>query len=81
MLHWAWRQPQLLVTEVNLDRSKTTLPGAISHLMQTAVDKEDRKNALLQKELGDLYRISDQYEKARDAYLMAIDLGLASGDP
>ena len=72
----AWGQPQLLL-RVDLER-KDNMTGAIA-LMQTAVDK-DGDNALLRKELGDLYRMSDQYEKARDAYLMALDLGLASGD-
>jgi tetratricopeptide (TPR) repeat protein len=72
----AWGQPQLLL-RIDLER-KDNMPGAIA-LMQTAVDK-DGDNALLRKELGDLYRMSDQYEKARDAYLMALDLGLASGD-
>jgi hypothetical protein len=44
-------------------------------LLQTAVGKSG-DNALLRKKLGDLYRMSDQFEKARDAYLMALDLGL-----
>ena len=72
----AWGQPQLLL-RIDLER-KDNMTGAIT-LMQTAVDK-DGDNALLRKELGDLYRISDQYEKARDAYLMALDLGLVSGE-
>ena len=71
-----WGQPQLLL-RVDLER-RDNMTGAIA-LMQTAVDK-DGDNALLRKELGDLYRMSDQFEKARDAYLMALDLGLASGD-
>ena len=69
-----WSQPRLLL-EVNLDRSDN-IGLAISRL-QSFLDK-DRKNAFLQKELGDLYRISDQLYKARDAYLMAISLGLTS---
>jgi tetratricopeptide (TPR) repeat protein len=69
-----WSQPRLLL-EVNLDRSDN-IGFAISRL-QSFLDK-DRKNAFLQKELGDLYRISDQLDKARDAYLMAISLGLSS---
>ncbi len=72
----AWAQPQLLL-RIDLER-KDNMTGAIA-LLQTAVDKGD-DNALLRKELGDLYRMSDQFEKARDAYLMALDLGLASGD-
>ena len=72
----AWGQPQLLL-RIDLER-KDNITGAIT-LMQTAVNK-DGDNALLRKELGDLYRISDQYEKARDAYLMALDLGLVSSD-
>jgi len=72
----AWGQPQLLL-RVDLER-KDNMTGAIA-LLQTAVDKGG-DNALLRKELGDLYRMSDQFEKARDAYLMALDLGLASGD-
>ena len=72
----AWGQPQLLL-RIDLKR-KENMTGAIA-LLQTAVDKNS-DNALLQKELGDLYRMSDQFEKARDAYLMALDLGLASGD-
>ena len=72
----AWGQPQLLL-RIDLER-KDNMDGAIS-LLQTAVDI-DGDNALLRKELGDLYRMSDQFEKARDAYLVAIDLGLASGD-
>ena len=72
----AWEQPQLLL-RVDLER-KDNMAGAIA-LLQAAVDKNG-DNALLRKELGDLYRISDQYEKARDAYLMALDLGLVSGD-
>ena len=71
-----WGQPQLLL-RVDLER-KDNMTGAIA-LMQTAVDK-DGDNALLRKELGDLYRMSDQFEKARDAYLMALNLGLASSD-
>lgn len=69
-----WSQPRLLL-EVNLDRSDN-IGLAISRL-QSSLDK-DRKNAFLQKELGDLYRMSDQLDKARDAYLMAISLGLSS---
>ena len=69
-----WSQPRLLL-EVNLDRSDN-IESAISHLQSFL--SEDRKNAFLQKELGDLYRISDQLEQARDAYLTAISLGLAS---
>ena len=69
-----WSQPRLLL-EVNLDRSDN-IENAISHL-QSFLSK-DRKNAFLQKELGDLYRISDQLEQARDAYLRAISLGLTS---
>ena len=72
----AWWQPQLLL-RIDLER-KDNMTGAIA-LLQTAVDK-DNGNALLRKELGDLYRMSDQFEKARDAYLKALDLGLASGD-
>ena len=72
----AWEQPQLLL-RIDLER-KDNMTGAIA-LLQTAVDK-DNGNALLRKELGDLYRMSDQFEKARDAYLKALDLGLASGD-
>ncbi len=72
----AWGQPQLLL-RIDLER-KDNMTGAIA-LLQTAVDKEG-DNALLRKELGDLYRMSDQFEKARDAYLTALDLGLASGD-
>ena len=72
----AWGQPQLLL-RIDLER-KDNMTGAIA-LLQTAVSKGG-DNALLQKELGDLYRMSDQFEKARDAYLMALDLGLASGD-
>ncbi len=71
-----WGQPQLLL-RIDLER-KNNMTGAIA-LMQTAVDK-DGDNALLRKELGDLYRMADQFEKARDAYLVAIDLGLVSGD-
>ncbi len=71
-----WSQPRLLL-EVNLDRADN-IGLAISHL-QRSLDK-DRKNAFLQKELGDLYRISDQLDKARDAYLMAISLGLSSSN-
>jgi tetratricopeptide (TPR) repeat protein len=70
----AWGQPRLLL-EVNLDRSDN-VELAISRL-QNSLD-EDQKNAFLQKELGDLYRVSDQLNKARDAYLMAISLGLSS---
>ena len=62
----AWGQPQLLL-RIDLER-KDNMTGAIA-LLQTAVDK-DGGNALLRKELGDLYRMSDQFEKARDAYLM-----------
>ena len=69
-----WGQPSLLL-EVNLDRSDN-IGLAISRL-QSSLNK-DQKNAFLQKELGDLYRISDQLDKARDAYLMAISLGLSS---
>ena len=72
----AWGQPKLLL-RVDLER-KDNITGAIA-LLQTAVGKNG-DNALLRKELGDLYRMSDQFEKARDAYLMALDLGLASGD-
>ena len=72
----AWGQPQLLL-RINLER-KNNMTGAIA-LLQTAIDKSG-DNALLRKKLGDLYRMSDQFEKARDAYLMALDLGLASGD-
>jgi tetratricopeptide (TPR) repeat protein len=72
----AWGQPQLLF-RIDLE-SKDNMTGAIT-LMQRAVNK-DGDNALLRKELGDLYRMSDQYEKARDAYLMALDLGMATGD-
>ena len=72
----AWEQPQLLL-RIDLER-KDNMTGAIA-LLLTAVDKGD-DNALLRKELGDLYRMSDQFEKARDAYLKALDLGLASGD-
>ena len=69
-----WSQPRLIL-EINLDRSGN-IGLAISRL-QSFLDK-DRKNAFLQKELGDLYRMSDQLDKARDAYLMAISLGLSS---
>ena len=69
-----WSQPRLLL-EVNLDRSDN-VELAIRRL-QSSLDK-DRQNAFLQKELGDLYRISDQLDKARDAYLVAISLGLSS---
>ena len=69
-----WSQPRLLL-EVNLDRSDN-IELAINRL-QSFLDK-DRKNAFLQKELGDLYRISGQLDKARDAYLMASSLGLTS---
>ena len=69
-----WSQPRLLL-EINLDRSDN-VELAISRL-QGFLNK-DRKNAFLQKELGDLYRISGQLDKARDAYLMAISLGLTS---
>ncbi|MDB3879868.1 tetratricopeptide repeat protein [Alphaproteobacteria bacterium] len=72
----AWGQPQLLL-RINLER-KNNMTGAIA-LLQTAVDKSD-DNAFLRKKLGDLYRISGQFEKARDAYLKALDLGLASSD-
>jgi tetratricopeptide (TPR) repeat protein len=72
----AWGQPQLLL-RIDLKR-KDNMDGAIA-LLQTAVDK-DGDNALLRKELGDLYRMSDQFQKARDAYLMALNLGLTSGD-
>ncbi|MDC0459031.1 tetratricopeptide repeat protein [Alphaproteobacteria bacterium] len=72
----AWEQPQLLL-RIDLER-KDNMTGAIA-LLQTAVGKGG-DNALLRKELGDLYRMSDQFEKARDAYLKALDLGLASGD-
>jgi tetratricopeptide (TPR) repeat protein len=72
----AWGQPQLLL-RINLER-KNNMTGAIA-LLQTAVEN-DSDNALLLKELGDLYRMSDQFGKARDAYLMALDHGLAAGD-
>ena len=71
-----WGQPRLLL-RVDLDR-RDNMAGAIS-LLQQAVDN-DRDNALLRKELGDLYRMSDRYEKARDAYLAAMELGFVSGD-
>ena len=69
-----WSQPRLLL-EVDLDRSNN-IERAISRL-QNSVEK-DKTNAFLQKELGDLYRISDQLHKARDSYLMAISLGFTS---
>ena len=69
-----WSQPRLLL-EVNLDRSDN-IELAINRLQSFL--NEDRKNAFLQKELGDLYRLSDQLEQARDAYLTAISLGLTS---
>ena len=72
----AWGQPGLLL-RVNLER-KNNMTGAIA-LLQTAVNK-DGDNALLRKELGDLYRMSGQFEKARDTYLIALNLGLASAD-
>jgi tetratricopeptide (TPR) repeat protein len=72
----AWGQPQLLL-RIDLER-KDNITGAIA-LLQTAAEKSG-DNALLRKELGDLYRMSDQFEKARNAYLMALDLGLASSD-
>jgi Flp pilus assembly protein TadD len=72
----AWGQPQLLL-RIDLER-KDNMAGAIA-LLQAAVDKSG-DNALLRKELGDLYRMSDQFEKARDAYLIALDLGLNLGD-
>ena len=72
----AWGQPQLLL-RIDLER-KDNMTGAIA-LLQATVDKSG-DNALLRKELGDLYRLSGQFEKARDAYLKALDLGLASGD-
>jgi tetratricopeptide (TPR) repeat protein len=69
-----WGQPRLLL-EVNLDRPDN-IERAINRL-QSSLDK-NHKNAFLQKELGDLYRLSDQLGKARDAYLMAIALGFTS---
>ena len=71
-----WGQPRLLL-RIDLER-RNDMSGAISQ-MQAAVDG-DRGNALLHKELGDLYRMASQFDKARDAYLVAIDLGFVSGD-
>ena len=69
-----WGQPRLLL-EINLDRPDNI--GRAINRLQDTLDK-DSNNAFLQKELGDLYRISDQLDKARDAYLMASALGFAS---
>ena len=71
-----WGQPSLLLRS-DLER-RNDMSGAISQ-MQAAVDG-DRGNALLHKELGDLYRMASQFDKSRDAYLVAIDLGFVSGD-
>jgi len=71
-----WGQPGLLLRS-DLER-RNDMSGAISQ-MQAAVDG-DRGNALLHKELGDLYRMASQFDKARDAYLVAIDIGFVSGD-
>ena len=71
-----WGQPSLLLRS-DLER-RNDMAGAISQ-MKAAVAK-DQENAHLQQELGNLYRMASQFDKARDAYLVAVDLGFVSGD-
>ncbi len=69
-----WSQPRLLL-EINLDRSNN-IERAISRLQRSL--NKNQNNAYLYKELGDLFRTSDQLDKARDSYLKAIALGFSS---
>jgi len=71
-----WNQPRLLI---QLDRRRRNdLTGAIAQL--EAVVATDQDNGFLFKELADLYRFDDQFAKARDAYLTALDLGYTATD-
>ena len=71
-----WGQPRLLL-QADLDRHENI--SLALNLLERSVDN-DSTNAFLQKELGDLYRISNDFSKARDAYLKATHLGLMSAD-
>ncbi|MDC1381993.1 tetratricopeptide repeat protein [Candidatus Puniceispirillum sp.] len=71
-----WGQPRLLL-QADINRNED-ISIALSFL-EGSVDK-DKTNAFLQKELGDLYRISNSFIKARNAYLKATHLGLISAD-
>ncbi|MEB3159687.1 MAG: hypothetical protein VKK03_09550, partial [Synechococcus sp.] len=71
-----WNQPRLLI---QLDRRRRNdLTGAIAQLEAVVVTDQD--NGFLFKELADLYRFDDQFAKARDAYLTALDLGYTATD-
>ncbi len=71
-----WGQPRLFL-QADLDRNENI--SLALNLLEKSV-AEDSTNAFLQKELGDLYRISNDFNKARDAYLNANQLGLVSAD-
>ena len=71
-----WNQPKLLI---QLDRRRRDdLTGAIAQLEKVLIT--DHENGFLFKELADLYRFNDQFAKARDAYLTALDLGYKAKD-
>ena len=71
-----WGQPRLLL---QADINKNDDISIALSLLERSVDK-NKTNAFLQKELGDLYRMSNLFIKARDAYLKATHLGLKSAD-
>ena len=71
-----WGQPRLLL-QADIDRDEN-ISLALNRLEKSV--SKDKTNAFLQKELGDLYRISNEFSKARDAYLKATHLGLISAD-
>ena len=71
-----WNQPRLLI---QLDRRRRDdLTGAITQLEEVVATDQD--NGFLFKELADFYRFNDQFAKARDAYLTALELGYTATD-
>ena len=71
-----WSQPRLLL-RLDIER-RNDINAAIERLK--AALAKSRDNAFLLKEMGDLYRMADQFAEARNAYLASQKLGFTSSD-
>ncbi len=71
-----WSQPRLLL-RLDIER-RNDINAAIERLKATLAKSRD--NAFLLKEMGDLYRMADQFAEARNAYLASQKLGFTSSD-
>jgi len=72
-----WAQPRLLLHS-DIETKLDNLGAAIDLINAHLANYPD--NGYLQKECGDLYRRNEQFKKARDAYLLALETGFDTAD-